>query len=179
LGAFAFHRRSILGFSYRIDIRALITAVGVEATKQSDLGGVPLNKAANAYWTDDRLRAQRVAARAIPALAPARDFSREVIGSRAEIRRRGGLIPSWVIFTTIIFATFALCVSVTMRTRTEVSSAYVQYEQMTSEVATLRSNNADISSEVRRLKDDPRAIESAARSRLSMARANEIIVPVE
>lgn len=138
-----------------------------------------MNKAANVYWTDNRLSAQRVATRALPAFAPARDFSREIIGTRAEIRRRGGLVPSWVIFTTIIFATFALCVSVTMRTRTEVRSAYVQYEQMTTEVATLRSNNAAITAEVRRLNDDPRAIESAARSRLSMVRANEIIVPVE
>jgi hypothetical protein len=33
-----------------------------------------LNRAANTYWTDDRLRAQRVAARALPSLAPVRDL---------------------------------------------------------------------------------------------------------
>ena len=34
-------------------------------------------------------------------------------------------------------------------------------------------------SEVKRLRSDPHAIESAARERLKMARANEIIVPIE
>lgn len=138
-----------------------------------------MNKAANTYWTDDRLRAQRVASRAFPSLAPARDLSRELIGTRTEIRRRGGIIPSWVIFTTIIMATFALCVSVTMRTHAEMNSASQQYERMNAEVETLRSSNAALEGEVRRLRDDPRAIESAARTRLNMVRANEIIVPVE
>ncbi|HEY0544955.1 MAG TPA: septum formation initiator family protein [Pyrinomonadaceae bacterium] len=138
-----------------------------------------MNKAANTYWTDDRLRAQRVAPRALPSLTPARDLSRELIGTRAEVRLRGGIIPSWVIFTTIILATFALCVSVTMRTHAEMNSASQQYEKMNSEVETLRNNNAALAGEVRRLRDDPRAIESAARTRLNMVRANEIIVPVE
>src|SRR5918999_3284283 len=80
-----------------------------------------LNKAANTYWVDNRLQAQRVATRSIPALAsPARDLSREIIGTRTEIRRRGGLIPSWAVFVTIILATFALCVTVTMRTHAEM-----------------------------------------------------------
>ncbi len=138
-----------------------------------------MNKAANTYWTDQRLRAQRVATRALPTLAPARDLSRELIGTRTEIRRRGGLIPSWVIFTTIILATFALCVSVTMRTRAEMNTASQQYERMTAEVESLRNGNAALAQEVNRLRDDPRAIEAAARTRLNMVRANEIIVPVE
>lgn len=138
-----------------------------------------MNKAANSYWTDQRLRSQRVASRALPSFAPARDLSRELIGTRTEIRKRGGIIPSWVIFTTIILTTFALCVSVTMRTRAEMNSASQQYERMTTEVEALRNSNAAIETEVRRLRDDPRAIESAARARLNMVRANEIIVSVE
>jgi cell division protein FtsB len=139
-----------------------------------------LNKAANTYWVDNRLRAQRVATRSLPSLAsPARDLSREIIGTRTEIRRRGGLIPSWVVFVTIILATFALCVTVTMRTHAEKSAASQQYERINSEVETLRNSNASLSSEVRRLRSDPRSIESAARERLKMVRANEIIVPIE
>lgn len=138
-----------------------------------------MNKAANTYWVDDRLRAQRVAARALPTLAPARDISLELIGTRTEIRRRGGIVPSWVVFTTIILATFALCVSVTVRTRAEMNSASQHYEKISADVETLRSSNVAIENEVRRLRNDPRAIESAARSRLNMVRANEIIVPVE
>lgn len=138
-----------------------------------------MNKAANTYWTDDRLRAQRVASRAVPTLAPMRELSREVIGTRAEVRRRGGLIPPWVIFGMIVLTTFALCVSVTMRTRAEVRAASSQYVKMSSDVEALRQTNAALKMEVRRLRNDPRAIESAARARLNMARPNEIIVPIE
>ncbi len=138
-----------------------------------------MNKAANTYWIDDRLRAQRVATRALPSLAPARDLSRELIGTRTEIRRRGGVVPAWVVFTTIILATFALCVSVTVRTRAEMNSASEQYQKINADVEALRNVNAAIANEVTRLQNDPRAIESAARSRLNMVRANEIVVPVE
>ena len=135
--------------------------------------------AANTYWVDSRLRAQRVAARTLPPLAPVHDLSREIIGTRTEVRRRGGVIPSWVVFSTIILATFALCVTITMRTRAEIRAASEQYQMIGTEVEAIRSNNAALEQEVRRLHSDPRAIESAARTRLNMVRANEIIVPVE
>ena len=139
-----------------------------------------MNKAANTYWVDNRLRAQRVAARALPSLAaPARELSREIIGTRTEIRRRGGLIPSWVVFAMIILATFALCVTVTMRTHAEIRAASQQYEKISSEVETLRNNNAALASEVRRLHSDTRSIEAASREHLKMVRPNEIIVPIK
>ncbi|MDQ3820612.1 MAG: septum formation initiator family protein [Acidobacteriota bacterium] len=135
-----------------------------------------MNKVANSYWVDNRLQAQRVAGRALPS---AHDLSREIIGTRTEIRRRGGLIPSWVVFVMIILATFALCVAVTMRTYAERSVAARQYEKISSEVETLRSNNAALASEVKRLRKDPRSIESASREQLKMVRSNEIVVPIE
>jgi cell division protein FtsB len=139
-----------------------------------------LNKAANTYWIDNRLQAQRVATRALPSLAsPARELSREIIGTPTEIRRRGGLVPSWVVFVTIILATFALCLTVMMRTQAELGAAAQHHERISSEVATLRNTNAALASEVKRLRNDPRAIESAAREKLKMARANEIIIPIE
>jgi cell division protein FtsL len=138
-----------------------------------------LNKAANIYWVDNRLRTQRVATRDLPALAPARELSLEIIGTRTEIRRRGGLIPSWVFFVTIILATFALCVTVTMRTHAEMRAASQQYETLNSQVETLRNNNAALASEVQRLRNDPRSIESASRAQLKMVRPNEIIVPIK
>ncbi len=94
------------------------------------------------------------------------------------MRRRGGIIPSWVIFGMIILATFALCVTVTMRTHAEMRVASQQFSTMNSDVEMLRNNNAALESEVRRLRTDPRAIETAARTRLNMVRANEIVVPV-
>src|ERR1051325_4960879 len=102
-----------------------------------------LNRAANTYWTDDRLRAQRVATRAATAsLEPVRELSRELVGTRTEIRRRGGLVPSWVLFGMIILATFALCLTVTMRTHAEMRTAAGQYEKINSDVESLRSTNA-------------------------------------
>ncbi|HYY57803.1 MAG TPA: septum formation initiator family protein [Pyrinomonadaceae bacterium] len=135
--------------------------------------------AANSYWVDSRLRAQRVASRTLPPLAPVQDLSREIIGTRTEVRRRGGVIPSWVVFSTIILATFALCVTITMRTRAEIRAASDQYQTLGTQVEALRNTNAALAQEVHRLNNDPRAIESAARTRLNMVRANEIIVPVD
>jgi cell division protein FtsB len=138
-----------------------------------------LNKAVNTYWTDTRLAAQRPAARTLPLGAPVRELSRELIGTRTEVRRRGGLIPSWAVFTMIMLATFALCVTVTMRTHAEMRAAEQRHTQMHTDVEALRNTNEAMRREVERLRSDPRAIEAAARTRLNMVRANEIVVPVE
>lgn len=108
-----------------------------------------------------------------------REISLDIIGTRAEVRRRGGIIPSWVIFGIIILATFAVCVTVTMRTRARMNMASQQFVRMQTDVQALRSSNQSLRLEVEQLRNDPRTIESAARSRLNMVRANEIVVPVE
>src|SRR4051812_49480417 len=124
--------------------------------------------AANPYWIDDRLRSQRVAGRALPLFAPAREVSRGLFGSVTDTRRREAFLPSWVLFTTIIVATFALCVSVTMRGRAEVRAASESFQKIDSDVHQLREANAALQQEVHRLNTDPRAIETAARTRLNM-----------
>jgi cell division protein FtsB len=108
-----------------------------------------------------------------------RELSLDIIGSPTEVRRRGGLIPAWVIFGTIILATFAICVAVTMRTRIKMSLASQQYVRMQTDVEGLRNANESLRLEIEQLRSDPRTIEAAARSRLNMVRANEIVVPVE
>jgi cell division protein FtsB len=134
---------------------------------------------ANSYWIDDRLRSQRVATRTLPNLGPARDISRNIVGTRTEVRRRGGIIPSWVVFGIIILGTSALCVNVTIRSVAEAGSAATNYEKMSSDVQKLREVNTNLEQEVRRLNTDSRAIETAARLRLNMVRANEIVLPAE
>lgn len=138
-----------------------------------------MNKAANTYWTDTRLATQRPVARALPLTTQVGELSRELIGTRTEVRQRGGLIPSWVVFCTIMLATFALCVTVTMRTHAELRTAAQKHEQMATTNETLRNNNASLRREVERLRTDPHAIETAARTRLNMVRANEVVVPGE
>jgi cell division protein FtsB len=133
----------------------------------------------NSYWIDERIRAQRVAPRVASPFASVREISLDIIGSPADVRRRGGIIPAWVIFGMVILATFAICVSVTMRTRTRMSLASQQYVRMQSDVDQLRNVNQALRVEIEKLNSDPRAIEAAARTRLNMVRANEIVVPVE
>jgi len=138
-----------------------------------------LSRVANTYWVDERIRSQRVATRAPSPFASVKELSLDIIGSPAEVRRRGGVIPSWVIFGMIILATFAICVAVTLRTRTRMSMASQQYVRMQTDVEGLRNANQNLRREIEQLRNDPRTIEAAARSRLNMVRANEIVVPVE
>jgi len=142
------------------------------------LGGVEVSKVANTYWVDERIRAQRVAPRN-SSLASVQQISLDILGTRTEVRRRGGIIPSWVVFGMILLATFAVCVTVNMRTRAKVQVAAQQLTVMQTDVAALRNVNQSLKSEVERLRNDPRTIELAARSRLNMVRSNEFVVPVE
>lgn len=138
-----------------------------------------MSRVANTYWVDDRIRSQRVLPRTASTLPTVKELSIEIIGTRAEVRRRGGIIPSWVILGMIMLATFSVWVTVTMRSHGEMRTASAQYGRIQQDVDSLRRGNAALQSEIRRLRSEPSAIESAARSQLNMARANEIIVPVE
>ena len=103
----------------------------------------------------------------------------DIIGTRTEVRRRGGIVPSWVVFGMVILATFAVCVTVNMRTRAKVLVASDQFSLMQNDVESLRNINRSLKTEVERLRTDPRAIELAARAKLNMVRRNEFVVPVE
>ena len=138
-----------------------------------------MSRVINSYWVDERIRAQRVVPRVSSPFASVREISLDIIGTPAEVRRRGGLIPAWVVFGMVILATFAICVSVTMRTSTRKSLASQQYVRMQNDVDSLRNNNQTLRAEIEHLRTDPRAIEAAARTRLNMVRPNEIVVPVE
>ena len=136
-----------------------------------------MSKVAN-YWVDERIRSQRVARRT-NSLASVQQISVEILGTRTEVRRRGGVIPSWVVFGMILLATFAVCVTVNIRTRAKVQFAAQQLNTMQTDVEGLRNTNLALKAEVERLRTDPRTIELAARARLNMVRNNEFVVPVE
>jgi len=138
-----------------------------------------LSRVINSYWVDERIRAQRVVPREGSPFASVREISQDIIGTPAEVRRRGGVIPAWVIFGMIILATFAICVAVNMRTKIRVSLASQQYVRMQTDVEGLRNANQSLRLEIEKLRTDPRTIELAARSRLNMVRANEIVIPIE
>jgi cell division protein FtsB len=140
-----------------------------------------LNKAANTYWIDTRLAAQRPDSRALALPSPARPASDDapaVAATRALSRRNSFAVPSWVFFCMIVFATFAVCVTVTMRTHAEMRSAEQKFQGVSSDVERLRGANENLRREVERLRTDP-GIEAAARTRLNMVRANEVVVPLD
>jgi hypothetical protein len=119
-----------------------------------------LSRVINSYWVDERIRAQRVVPRVGSPFASVKEISVGIIGSPAEVRRRGGVIPAWVIFGMIILATLAICVAVTMRTRTRMSLASEQYVRMQTDVEALREGNQSLRLEIERLRTDPRTIEA-------------------
>ncbi len=127
--------------------------------------------AANPLWIDSRLDAQRPAARAASLPSPAAET---FVG----VRRRQFSIPSWVVFSMIMLATFAVCITVTMRTHAARGAAEQRYEQMATEVEGIREQNETLRRNVERLRRDPRTKEAAARARLNMVRANEVVVPL-
>ena len=135
--------------------------------------------AANPIWNDARLAAQRPAARALSLPSPVLEAGVEALGARTKIRRRDLSIPSWVVFCMIMLATFAVCVTVTMRAQAELRGAEQKFEQMNTDVEKIRQTNAGLRRDVERLRKDPRAIEAAARARLNMVHPNEVVVPLE
>ena len=135
--------------------------------------------AANPFWTDARLNAQRPSSRALSLPTQGLEAGVEVWGARAGVRRRDLAIPSWVVFCMIMLATFAVCVTVTMRTHAEMRGAEQRLEQMSTDVDKIRDTNASLRQEVERLRNNPRAIEAAARARLGMVRSNEVVVPLK
>ncbi len=137
-----------------------------------------MSKVANTYWVDERIRAQRVAPRT-NSLASVQQISLDILGTRTEVRRRGGIIPSWVVFGMILLATCAVCVTVNMRTRAKVQVAAQQLTAMQTDVEALRNVNQSLKQDLERLRTDPRTIETEARARLNMVRSNEFVVPVE
>ena len=138
-----------------------------------------MSRVANTYWVDERIRSQRVARRVSPSVATVQQISIDIIGTRSEVRRRGGIIPSWVVFGMILLATFAVCVTVNMRTRAKFNLASQQFAAMQQDVESLRDVNHALQTEVQQLRSDPSTIEAAARANLNMLRSNEFIVPVE
>ena len=140
-----------------------------------------MNKAANTYWTDPRLAAQRPNARALtlsPAARPTSDDAPALAPAWVASRRNSFSVPSWVFFCMVVFATFAVCVTVTMRTHAEMRNAEQKFQSVGADVERLQGTNDALRREVERLRSDPRAIEAAARTRLNMIRANEVVMPV-
>jgi len=136
--------------------------------------------AANPYWTDARLATQQPSARALTLPSPVAPPAVEtIVGAHTAVRRRELALPSWVVFCMIMLATFAVCVTVTIRTHAGMGAAEKKFEQVSTHVEMIKSDNAILRERVERLRKDPRAIEATARERMNMVRPNEVVIPLE
>lgn len=135
-----------------------------------------MNRAGNTYWLNNRRTTQGAAAQVIPAFSVA---ARTGVLTPAAVRAWILTIPSWVILAMIILATLAICSTVIMRTRTQLQMSAREYQDMASEIAKLRRDNALLQIETRRMTTDTGLIESTARLRLGMVGPNDIVVPIE
>src|SRR5215208_2364401 len=126
-------------------------------------GGARKLMSANPFWFDSRLDAQRPVARASSLPSPVAETFVGAVGTRANARRRDFSLPSWVVFSMIMLATFAVCVTVTMRTHAARGAAEQKFTQMETEVQSIRDRNASLRRDVERLRNDKRVQEAAAR----------------
>jgi len=90
-----------------------------------------------------------------------------------------GLVPSWVVFTTILIATTGICGTVILRSRAELRASTSQRQIVESEIQSLRQANEGLRTDIQRLTQDPSAIEFAARERLGMVKATDIVVTMD
>ena len=88
-------------------------------------------------------------------------------------------IPSWVILTTIVLATTAICGTAIFRSRAELNSSFAQRLKVQTEIEGLREANQVLQRDIQRLTKDPSAIELAARERLGMVKASDIVVTMD
>jgi cell division protein FtsB len=90
-----------------------------------------------------------------------------------------GSVPSWVAFTTILLATTAICGTVILRSRAELHASSGQRQTVESEIQSLRLMNEGLRQDIKKLTQDPNAIEFAARERLGMVKATDIVVTMD
>jgi len=133
-----------------------------------------LNRVANPYRVS--VRAQNRGA--ISQLSPTA-FRTRVTTFDGIARGAVAFLPSWIYLGMILVAASAICVTVNLRGNAEAKSAARQFQQLTTEVDTVRKSNAQLEVQVRQITTEPAIIESAARARLGMVRPTDIVVPIK
>lgn len=137
-----------------------------------------MNKVGNIYWGDPRLAAQRVIARELIPVSLGEPLG-PGFETRTRVRARSFAIPSWVVFTMVLVALFAMSIAVNIRSRVEMVHAAQKLENITVQIEKLKQQNGSLKQELRDLQSNPRVIESAARARLNMVRPNEVVLAVD
>lgn len=134
-----------------------------------------MNKARSTSWNDRLLQRQRAVAQSWPSIPSPAEVWETFTGTRAEVRQRGGVIPSWVLLGVIALTLTLLCFSLTLRTRASLNLARARYESEAARVEEIRRGNAEMEAEIKRLQTDPSAIADVAHQ-YGLIRPNEKVV---
>ena len=126
------------------------------------------------YWLSNRQTNQFAIANVLPGLSQPSGFNAAITATIQRLTQ----IPSRVILGMILLAAVGICSTVIHRSRAQLTTSALQYQQMTSEIDVMRRSNASLAVEIGRMASDPTVIESSARARLGMVRANDIVVPI-
>lgn len=137
--------------------------------------GCFLYNSTNTEWLRNRAPKYNVVAQALP-VASTRESTREIVLPAIQWI---ALLPSWIVLAMIILAATAVCGTVIVKARSEFQSSSIQRDQVAAEIDSLRRANGSLQIEIRRLTNDSRTIELAARERLGMVMPSDIVVPVE
>lgn len=99
-------------------------------------------------------------------------------GTRARnVKQRENTTPQWFIYAVVAAITVMVCVTINLRTFSELNNEIGQFQKLNTEVDQLSSQNLALQEEIHSLKTDPNLIEREAR-KLGMSRSNEkVLVP--
>lgn len=141
-----------------------------------------MNRVKSTYWPDNLLARQQVGTAVTgwgrdDARAAQSGWWQTLVGTRAEVRQRGGIIPTWVPMTAIILTGLMLCASAITRTRSAMHAASARYNSELATVEKIRQDTATLRVKVQKFQQDPAAVADAAHQ-YGMIRANERIVTV-
>lgn len=120
-----------------------------------------MNKVAVTYWDNQAVQ--------IPA---AKTRARNV-------KQRENTTPQWFVYAVVVAITFLVCLTINLRTYSELNGEVEQNQKFAAEVERLSGENLLLQEEIHKLKTSSTVIEREAR-KLGMSRTNEkVLVPAK
>ncbi|MGI8469590.1 MAG: FtsB family cell division protein [Pyrinomonadaceae bacterium] len=118
-----------------------------------------MNKVAVTYWDNQAV-----------SISAARTRARNV-------KQRENTTPQWFVYAVVVAITCLVCLTINLRTFSELNNEIVQFQKINTEVDQLSNENLALQEEIHNLKTDSNIIEREAR-KLGMSSANEkVLVP--
>ena len=91
------------------------------------------------------------------------------------VKQRENTTPQWFVYAVVVALTFLICLTINLRTYSELNNEIGQSQKLAAEVDQISSENLALQEEIHNLKTDSTIIEREAR-KLGMSRANEKVL---